>query len=93
MDNNSVALAAISLSGVIVAGMFKQLSSNTKAQNRNSKAMENLVKETKRGNNASEERNGHLGNLIIKTSEGIKDSLEKPVNVQTVETQVVKEQK
>lgn len=71
--DNAVALAAISLAAAISAGMFKQLASNLKAQERNTDALERLVREHKRGNDASERRNGHLGELIIQQGEQTKE--------------------
>lgn len=80
MDQAAVALAAISLAGAISAGMFKQLSENRKAQDRQTEAQKKttdalkaLVAETKRGNDASERRNGHLGELIIQQTEQTKE--------------------
>lgn len=79
MDSNAVALAAIALAGTITTGFFALLS-------KLSKSLDGVTESNKRIADEAKQRNGHLADLIIKTAD-------KPVNVQTVETQVVKEQK
>lgn len=91
--NNTVALAAIALAGAITAGMFKQLSSNTKTQNKLSKSMDSLTASNKRIADEAKTRNGHLGDTMNKIAELVVTTADKQVNVQTVETQVIKEQK
>lgn len=49
-------------------------------------ALKDLTKSNERIADEAKQRNGHLADLIVKTANA-------PVNVQTVETQVVKEQK
>lgn len=93
MENSSVALAAIGLAGSICAGFFAMVSKQNKIHAQIGSALDNLAKATRQGNKEAKERNGHLAELVIETSKGIAEHLTKPVNVQTVETQVVKEQK
>lgn len=78
-SDETVALAAIALSGTICTGFFALLG-------KLSKSMDRLTDSNTRIADEAKQRNGHLAELIIKTAD-------KPVNVQTVETQVVKEQK
>lgn len=49
-----------------LAGAIEKMAENS---GKNVKSMERLVEETKTGNEQSEKRNGHLGELIIKQSE------------------------
>lgn len=100
MNNNAVALAAIALAGTICTGFFALVSKQIKTHERialaldkNTESNKQIAKETRQGNAEAKERNGHLAELVIETTKGIHDSLEKPVNVQTVETQVIKEQR
>lgn len=93
MDNNTVAIAALTLAGTCVAGMFKQLSNNTKTQNKLSKSMDKLTASNKRIADEAKDRNGHLGEGIKKIAELVINTADKPVQLQTVETQVIKEQK
>lgn len=90
MDNNAVALAAIglvvSILTVVVRPLFKLLRDNTKALNALVISNNKIAKATTRGADEAKDRNGHLADLIIKTAD-------KPVNVQTVDTQVVRSQK
>lgn len=96
----TVALAAIGLAGTIAGGFFTLVAKQNKthekialALDRNTASNNAIAEEAKQGNAEAKERNGHLAELVIETSKDIKSSLNKPVNVQTVETQVVKEQK
>lgn len=86
MADNSIPLATIALSGTICTGFFALLG-------KLSKSMDRLTDSNTRIADEAKQRNGHLAELVIKTTQDIKDSMDKPVNVQTVETQVVKEQK
>lgn len=54
-------LALVAIVGSVVAGLFKLLTDNTKAQSENTKAMKALVAETRKGNVEAAQRNGHLG--------------------------------
>jgi hypothetical protein len=87
---NSVALAAIGLVvtvlTVVVKPLFGLLKDNTKALTALVVSNEKIAKATTRGADEARQRNGHLADLIIQHSN-------KDINVQTVETQVIKEQK
>jgi hypothetical protein len=93
MDSNSVAFAAIGLAGSICAGFFAMVNRQNKIHSKIAEGLDSLAKATKQGNKEAKERNGHLAELVIQTADTTQGLLNKPVNVQTVETQVVKEQK
>lgn len=84
--DNTVALAAIALATTITTGFFALMG-------KLSKSMDRLTDSNTRIADEAKQRNGHLAELVIKTTQDIKDSMDKPVNVQTVETQLVKEQR
>lgn len=86
MDNNTVALAAIALAGTITTGFFALLSKLSRSIDKMTLSNDKIADEAKK-------RNGHLEDLVITTAKATQSLLDKPVNVQTVETQVVKEQK
>lgn len=78
-ENQTVAIAAISLTGAICAGFFKLVSAQNKTHERIAKAVDNLAKQsgkivssnreiaqaTKQSANEAQERNGHLADLVI----------------------------
>ncbi len=93
MTEGAVAIAAITLAGALATGFFGLVSKQDRTHQKIAKGLEDLAKATKDGNREAKQRNGHLAELIVSTADNIKASLNKPVNVQTVETQVVKEQR
>lgn len=72
----AVALAAIGLTGTIMAfvvkPLFVLLKDNTKASNANAAATTELVKETRKGNKEAAKRNGHLGEQNVQIAELVK---------------------
>lgn len=91
--DNTVALAAIALSGTICTGFFALVSLQIKthqkiaqALDRNTKSNESIAKETKQGNEEAKERNGHLAELVIQSSENTVKALK------SVKRQNIKEQ-
>lgn len=84
--DNAVALAAIALASTTIVGLFKMIASFTSALNA-------LVAETKRGNDASEKRNGHLGEQSEKIAKLVVDAEERTIDaISHVRKQEVKEQ-
>lgn len=92
-DGTTVALAAIGLAGSICAGFFALVKMQDKTHQKIAVGLNDLAEATTQGNKEAKERNGHLAELVIETSKNTQELLNKPVTVQTVETQVVKEQK
>jgi len=73
IEEGAVALAAIGLTGtilaVVVTPLFKLLNANTAALNNIAKTNKELVKETRKGNREAAQRNGHLGEQNIQITE------------------------
>lgn len=104
-DSNTVAIAAISLAGAIVAGFFALVARQDKTHQRiaaaldhNTKSQADIAKETKgmkqelaKGNDEAEARNGHLADLVISGHKQIAEALEHIGN-QSVDEQVVNHQ-
>lgn len=87
--DNAVALAAITLAGTIATGFFALLA-------KLSRSMDRLTDSNVRIADEAKERNGHLAKLTernIKLTSRVLQEVDRPVHVQTVETQVVKEVK
>lgn len=100
MEDTTVALAAIGLAGSITAGFFafmskliKSLDSVTASNREASKAAKEVAKATKQAAKEAKDRNGHLAKLVVDTARHTQEIIGKPVSVQTVETQVIKEVK
>lgn len=99
MSDITVPLAAIGLVGsilaLVVTPLFSLLRANTKALDKVAVASEKVAKEHKKGNQEAKERNGHLAELVIQTSENTVEALksvkEQKVQEQTVAHQVIKE--
>lgn len=98
--DNTVALAAIGLAGSITAGFFRLTNKQIKTHEKIAKGLSDLADETKglklearKGNKEAKQRNGHLAEIVIQQGEITRDNMNKPINVQTVETQVVSERK
>lgn len=96
MSDSTVPLAAIGLVtailALVVTPLFGLLRANTKALNKVGDSMNKVAKATDKGAREAKQRNGHLAELVIQASDNTISTL-KNVSVQTVETQVVKEQK
>lgn len=98
MDGNStVAIAALTLAGTIATGFFAMINKQNKVHDKMTKAMNNMAKsnekiatETKRGNDQSEQRNGHLADLVAETSKATLEAVQ-IVKEQVVEHQEVKQ--
>lgn len=54
-------VALIGFMTALATGFFKLIAENVKEQRRNTRALEALVTETRKGNKEAKERNGHLG--------------------------------
>lgn len=98
--DNAVALAALTLAGTIAAGFFtlvnKQNRTHEKlatAMDKVAKSNQDIAKEAKKGNVEAKERNGHLAELTIQSSEqmlkAIQTIREQHVDHQTVVKQEV----
>lgn len=85
-DAAIIATAAFTLIGTICGGFFALVNRQDKTHKKIAVALDNVAKSNRRIADEAKQRNGHLADLIIKTAD-------KPVNVQTVETQLVKEQR
>lgn len=111
MSEGTVALAAIGLVGTIltlvVSPLFKLLNAQTKATEKLAKSMDSvakankaMVKEAKKGNQESADRNGHLGEQNVKITELVIESNKQTlaalqnmdIKSQHVEKQVVEKQ-
>lgn len=103
MTNEATTLALIAILGTVVTGLFKLLSNNTKALDKMSHSMGEVAKSNKRIADESKQRNGHLGELIVKQGEiamqnkdQIVDNIKgltinkQTVHQQTVEHEIVK---
>lgn len=103
MTNEATTLALIAILGTVVTGLFKLLSNNTKALDKMSHSMGEVAKSNKRIADESKQRNGHLGELIVKqgviamqNKEQIVDNIKgltinkQTVHQQTVEHEIVK---
>lgn len=91
--DNTVALAALTLAGTIAGGFFTLVNKQNKTHEKLATTMDRVALATEKSADEAKERNGHLAELIIETAKNTKEEMNKPVNVQTVETQVVREQK
>lgn len=107
MTENAVALAAIALTGTVVAGFFKLINDQNKVHakiahglDKVAESNKDIAKETKgvkqeaeKGNLESAERNGHLGELIIQQGKQTEKIANKAVSAIIEGTQNVTEQK
>lgn len=111
MNDNSVALAALTLAGTIAGGFFALVNKQNKTHEKLANAMkevastnrviadsnDGIAKELKHGNKQSEERNGHLGELITETQNATLAAIQnlpaQHVDKQVVDKQVVKGEK
>lgn len=76
MDNNGVAIAAIALTGTVATGFFALIRQQNKVHDHLANSMDKVAKSndkiaraTEVGNQQSEKRNGHLGELIVQQGE------------------------
>lgn len=101
-DSSPVILGAFGLVTLLVGavvtplfGLLKQQDKThralEKAMNQMAKSNKEIANETRQGNREAKERNGHLAELVIKTSENTVDAL-KAVKNQHVDKQVVDKQ-
>lgn len=111
-NNTAVSLAALTLASAVVAGLFKLLNNLTKSLDANTKSNKDIAKKTERvanatekGNKEAKERNGHLAELVIQSTQQGSDNLKavaeaatdkiikvvQNVEVQKVQHQVIKE--
>lgn len=101
MNENAVAIAAITLAGTICAGFFALVNKQNSLMNKQTKVhgeiasgLDRLAKAHEKGNQESAERNGHLGELVTEQSKFTKESTKQILKaVQNIPTQNVHEQK
>lgn len=90
--DNTVALAAIGLASSLAVGFFKLLSKLTKSLDKVAKSNLEIARESRRGNDQSEKRNGHLGELVVQNGEQMKVLAENATNTILNAVQNVEEQ-
>lgn len=101
MNENAVAIAAITLAGTICAGFFALVNKQNSLMNKQTKVhgeiasgLDRLAKAHETGNKESAERNGHLGELVTEQTKFTKESTSQILKaVQSIPTQHVSEQK
>jgi hypothetical protein len=81
-------LALIAILATTVTGLFKLLNDNTKATSENTKALQTIAVETKRGADEAKERNGHLAEISDLNRDLIIQAVTR-VKVQHVQNQTV----
>lgn len=100
MESNSVALAALTLSGTIAAGFFTLVNKQNRTHEKIATALdkvaasniiiaektEKVAQATVQGNKEAKERNGHLAELVIQTNDKAIEA------IQSVKKQEVGEQ-
>lgn len=95
--DSAVALAAIGLASTTIVGLFKLLNKLSKSLDALTKSNEKIAKATEKGSQEAKQRNGHLAELVVKSTETLQtvadNSTEKVIDaVQNIKEQKVEHQ-
>lgn len=91
--NDAVALAAIALASTTIVGLFKLLNKLSRSMDANTRSNRDIAKATNKGSREAKERNGHLAELIVQSTENTKILADAAVSQITEVVQHVDEQK